>query len=79
MKKWIKENKISIIMWLIFEIVATSLLISTKKIFYLLNFTYIGTFVALGIYLMAHKNKYARNIDNLLCSWNSTCIYTKRY
>ena len=61
MKKSIKENKISIIMWLIFEFVAVSLFLSTKKIFYLLNFTYIGTCIALGIYLMAHKKKYARN------------------
>ena len=61
MKKWIKENKISIIMLLIFEIVAISLFISTNKIFYLLNFTYIGLCVSLGISLMVHKKKYARN------------------
>ena len=61
MKKWIKENRISIIMLLIFEIVAISLFISTNKIFYLLNFTYIGLCVSLGISLMAHKKKYARN------------------
>ena len=61
MKKFLKEYKISIIIWLIFEIVAISLFISTGKIFYLLNFTYIGTCVALGTLLMAHKKKYARN------------------
>lgn len=61
MKKFLKENNISIIMWLIFEIVAVSLLISTGNIFYLLNFTYIGTCLSLGIYMMAHKKKYARN------------------
>ena len=61
MKKWIKENRISISMLLIFEIVAISLFISTNKIFYLLNFTYIGLCVSLGIYLMIHKKKYARN------------------
>ena len=61
MKKWIKENRISIIMLLIFEIVAISLFISTNKIFYLLNFTYIGLCVSLGISLMVHKKKYARN------------------
>ena len=55
MKKLIKENKISIIIWLIFEIVVITLFISTSKIFYILNFTYIGTCVALGVYLMAHK------------------------
>ena len=61
MKKFLKEYKISIIIWLIFEIVAISLFISTSKIFYLLNFTYIGTCVAVGTALMAHKKKYARN------------------
>ena len=65
MKKWMKENRISIIMWLIFEIVAIALFITTNKIFYLLNFTYIGTCVSLGIFLMAHKKKYARNIVQL--------------
>lgn len=42
MFKWIKENKIMLITMLIFEIVAISLFISTKNIFYLLNFNYIG-------------------------------------
>lgn len=61
MKKFIKDNNISILMWIIFEIIAVSLFISTGKIFYLLNFTYIGTCVAVGISMMAHKKKYARN------------------
>ena len=61
MKKFVKENRISIVMWLIFETVAISLFISTGKIFYLLNFTYIGTCIALGIFLMANQKKYARN------------------
>ena len=61
MKKIIKENSISIIMWCIFEIVAISLFISTSNLFYLLNFTYIGTCVSLGILMMKHKLKYARN------------------
>ena len=61
MKTFIKDNNISILMWIIFEIVAVSLFISTGKIFYLLNFTYIGTCVAVGISMMAHKKKYARN------------------
>ena len=60
MKSFFKKYGISIIIWLIFEIVAISLFISTGKIFYLLNFSYIGTCVALGTFLMASKNKYAR-------------------
>ena len=65
MKKFLKEYRIPIIIWLIFEVVAISLFISTSKIFYLLNFTYIGTCVALGISLMAHKKKHARNALDL--------------
>ena len=61
MFKWIKENKIVIIMMLIFETVALSLFLSTKNLFYLLNFNYIGICVSIGIYLMSHKVKYARN------------------
>lgn len=61
MKKIINENKISIIIWLIFETIAVSLFLFTNKIFYLLNFTYIGSCIALGTYLMSHKKNYARN------------------
>ena len=61
MFKWIKENKIVIIMMLIFETVALSLFLSTQNLFYLLNFNYIGICVSIGIYLMSHKVKYARN------------------
>ncbi len=61
MKKFIKDNMIPIIMWLIFETVAVSLFLSTKNIFYLLNFTYIGTCIVIGLYLLSHKKKYARN------------------
>ena len=55
------NNKLSIIIWLIFEIVAFTLFKTTGKIFYLLNFTYIGVCVSIGISMMSHKKKYARN------------------
>ena len=61
MKKFFKENMVPIVMWLIFETVAISLFLSTKNIFYLFNFTYIGTCIAVGLFMMAHKKKYARN------------------
>ncbi len=61
MRKFIKENKIPIIMWLIFETVAITLFLTTKNIFYLFNFTYIGTCIAVGLLLLSHKKKYARN------------------
>ena len=65
MFKWIKENKIMLITMLIFEIVAISLFISTKNIFYLLNFNYIGISISIGMYLMQHKVKFARGFVQL--------------
>ena len=60
MLKIFKENKISIIMWLIFESVAAYLFLTTKNIFYLFNFTYIGTCLALATFFTSHQKKYAR-------------------
>ena len=60
MKKAIKENYIAITMFLIFETIAISLFISTKNIFYLLNFTYIGLCITIGLILTKRKNKYSR-------------------
>lgn len=65
MLKWIKENKIVIIMMIIFEAIAISLFVATDNLFYLLNFNYIGICVSTGIFLMAHKVKYARNFVQL--------------
>ena len=62
MKKWIKENYRIIIAWLFFESVAIGLYIGTKNLFYLLNFSYIGTCVTVGSYLYGHNVKYARNV-----------------
>ncbi len=60
--KWIKENYQTIIIWCFFEIVAIGLFIGTNNLFYLLNFSYIGTCVSVGTYLYSHNIKYARNI-----------------
>lgn len=65
MKKIIKENYIAITMFLIFEIVAISLFVSTKNIFYLFNFTYIGLCITIGLILTKRKNKYSRNFVQL--------------
>lgn len=62
MKKWLKSNWQIIVLWLIFETVAILLTVFTSNKFYLYNFSYIGTCLAIGIYLYAHKIKYARNI-----------------
>ena len=65
MKKNIKENYIAITMFLIFETIAISLFISTKNIFYLFNFTYIGLCITIGLILTKRKNKYSRNFVQL--------------
>lgn len=65
MKKTIKENYIAITMFLIFETIAISLFISTKNIFYLFNFTYIGLCITIGLILTKRKNKYSRNFVQL--------------
>ena len=51
-----------VLMWLIFETIAVTLWIALDNVFYLLNFTYIGTAIALGLILYTHKKKYARNV-----------------
>ena len=49
-------------MWAIFETVGVALWITLENPFYLLNFTYIGTCLAVGIGLYAAEFKYARNV-----------------
>ncbi|WP_295755541.1 hypothetical protein [uncultured Holdemanella sp.] len=56
-----KKYRVSLSIWFVFEMVALSLYISTKNLFYLFNFTYIGTCVGVGTSLMSSNNKYARN------------------
>ncbi len=62
MIKWIKDNWKIILVFLLFESVAISLYVFTKNIFYLYNFTYIGTCITVGGYLFANNVKYARNV-----------------
>lgn len=62
MKKFLKENYQLLIIWLIFITIAFTLYLTTNKIFYLLNFSYIGTALSLGVGLYTHHVKYARNV-----------------
>ncbi len=62
MVKWLKNNWQILVLWFIFEAVACTLTITTQNRFYLYNFTYIGTCLAIGVYLYAHKVKCARNL-----------------
>lgn len=52
----------SLVMWLIFESIAITLWLTLNDIFYLFNFTYIGTSIAIGLLLYAYKKKFARNV-----------------
>ena len=62
MIKWIKNNYKAIIIWLFFELVAVLLYLTTKNLFYLLNFSYISTCITVGSYLYMNNIKYARNV-----------------
>lgn len=55
-----------IVMLLIFESVAITLWLTKENLFYLLNFSYIGCSIALGLTLFIKKHKYARRITQLL-------------
>lgn len=50
----------------IFETVAIGLWLTKHQIFYLLNFSYIGCSIALGLFLFARKYRYARRVTQLL-------------
>lgn len=52
-------------MWLIFEIVAVSLWLTKENLFYLFNFSYIGSSLAIGLYLMQQKHPHARRFVQL--------------
>lgn len=55
-----------LIIVIVFESVAVSLWLTRNNLFYLFNFTYIGSAVALGILLFNLKYRYARRIVQLL-------------
>lgn len=61
MKK-LKEYAGPLAMWLLFEAIAVTLWLTMDDLFYLLNFSYIGSCLALGIFFYAKKVKYARNM-----------------
>ena len=50
-----------LIMWIIFETIAVTLWLVLDNLFYLFNFSYIGTAIAVGLVLYQQKKKYARN------------------
>lgn len=54
-----KQILIPLVIWIFFEAVAVTFW-QLYHIFFLINFTYIGTCVAVGLHLHMKKNKYAR-------------------
>ena len=53
-------------MFLVFESVAVTLWLTKDNLFYLLNFSYIGCSIALGLTLFIRKYKHARRVTQLL-------------
>lgn len=55
----------SLLLFLLFELVAITLWIAKYNIFYLLNFSYIGGCLALGTALLLPENA----MPDILCNW----------
>lgn len=53
-------------MWVVFEVIAVVLWLTKDNLFYLLNFSYIGISIALGLFLFQRNCKHARRIVQLL-------------
>lgn len=66
MKAWLKKYSGPLLMLGIFEAIAMGLWLSLGKLFYLLNFSYIGGAIALGLSLYIRKKPYARRVVQLL-------------
>lgn len=56
----LKKYAPSLIMLAIFETIAVTLWLTLDNLFYLFNFTYIGGFLALGLFLYTRKYRHAR-------------------
>lgn len=62
----LKKNRIPLIIWLAFLAIALTFSLTKDNLFYLFNFTYIGTAIALGLFLYQKQYHYARRIVQLL-------------
>ncbi|MBR2783340.1 MAG: 4Fe-4S binding protein [Firmicutes bacterium] len=61
-----KKYALPVIMLAVFEIIAITLWLTKGNVFYLLNFSYIGCAVALGMLLLIKKHRHARRVVQLL-------------
>ena len=57
-----KKYTFPLMLWFFFEAVAVTLWLTLNNLFYLFNFSYIGTCLAIGITLYIKRVKYARNL-----------------
>lgn len=53
-------------MWLIFETIAVALWLTMDNLFYLFNFSYIGTSIAIGLLLFQLRYRHARRVAQFL-------------
>lgn len=60
-----KQYRLPLLLWAVFEAVAVSLWLARDNLFYLFNFTYIGTAIAVGYAMMLRKHKHARRFVQL--------------
>ena len=61
-----EKSLIPLLLWLLFEGVAVILWKTKDNIFYLFNFSYIGTALAFGLFLFQRDYKHSRRIVQLL-------------
>lgn len=61
-----KKYLSSILFFIVFETIAIILWLTKHNIFYLFNFSYIGTAISLGLFLFQKNYKYARRAVQLL-------------
>ena len=66
MRDFLKKYALVLLIGGIFEAVAVSLWLTKHNLFYLLNFSYIGISLSLGIFLLGRKYPYARRVVQLL-------------
>lgn len=64
--KGLKKFLLPAIIWLTFELVAIVLWLTMQNMFYLLNFSYIGTSITIGLMLFQFRYKHARRVAQFL-------------
>lgn len=62
----IRKMILPVALWLLFESIAVTLWLTKQNLFYLFNFTYIGTSLAIGTILLQFRYKHARQAAQLL-------------